>query len=215
MLGILCGLESEAAIARRIPDALVACAAARPGKARLLARDLVDQGATRLMSFGVTGGLKSDLPIGALLIGSRVVSAKGLWTCDEAWGEALAQKLPQAQRGAVWGSETLVPTAEDKQRLHDTSGCLIVDMESQCAAEVAMEAKIPLAVLRAVCDTADMHVPPVVMAAIGEDGRVSGFRMFRHLVRHPRDISDLLHVARGINRALGALKATLSAFGNP
>ena len=215
MLGILCGLESEAAIARRIPEALVACAAARPGKARALARDLVDKGATRLMSFGVAGGLKPGLSIGALVVGTHVVSANGLWNCDAAWAELLTQKLPQAQRGGVWGSEILVPTAEDKQALYQKSGGLIVDMESQCVAEAATAAKIPFAVLRAVCDTAEMAVPPVVMAAIGEDGRIRVGRTLTHLASRPRELWDLIHVTRGIHRALGTLRASLLAFRNP
>jgi hopanoid-associated phosphorylase len=215
MLGILCGLESEAKIARRIPNALVACAAARPGKARLLARELVESGAARLVSFGVAGGLKLDLPIGAMLIGTHVIAETGVWECDASWAESLAKKLPLAQRGGFWGSETLVPTAEDKRALFERSGCLAVDMESQCAAEIAAEAKIPLVVMRTICDTANMNVPPVVMAAIGEDGRINAFRAMRHLAGRPRELPGLIHVMRGINAALGALQTSLPAFGNP
>jgi hopanoid-associated phosphorylase len=215
MLGILCGLESEAKIARRIPGARVACAAARPGKARMLARELVDKGATHLMSFGVAGGLRPGLPVGALLIGTHVISVKSSWNCDNTWAESLMQRLPQAHRGGVWGSETLVPTAENKSALYTKSGCLIVDMESQCAAEIAAEANIPLAVLRAVCDTSDINVPPVVMEAIGEDGRVKVGRALWHLARKPREVSNLIHVTRGIGRALNALKTCLPALRNP
>jgi len=212
MLGILCGLESEAKIARRIPGALVACAAARPGKARALARELVERGATHLMSFGVAGGLQPGLPVGACLIGSRVVSIDGAWDCDGDWAALLAQKLPQAQLGGVWGSETLVPTAADKAGLYQESECLIVDMESQCAAEIAGEAKLPLAVLRAVCDTAERNVPPVLMAAIDEDGSVDIVRAVAYLVLQPRAIPDIFHVMRGIHGALRVLKSSLAAF---
>jgi hopanoid-associated phosphorylase len=212
MLGILCGLESEAKIARRITGARVACAAARPGKARALARELIAQGATRLVSFGVAGGLMPEQPVGSLVIGTLVKSATGSWHCDSAWNNTLAQKLPRALHGGVWGSETLVPTAEDKRALYEQYDCAIVDMESQCAAEAAAEAQIPFAVLRAVCDTANMNVPPVVMAAIGEDGRIDIMRAVTHLARRPREIPGLFHVTRGINRALGVLKASVSAF---
>lgn len=212
MLGILCGLESEARIARRISGARVACAAARPGKARALARELVEGGATRLISFGVAGGLMPDQPLGALILGAHVKSHQGAWHCDSAWNNTLAQKLPQAAHGGVWGSETLIPTANDKRMLHEQSGCAIVDMESQCAAEVAAEARVPFTVLRAVCDTAEMDVPPVVMAVIGEDGRIDALRAAKHLLRRPREIPDLVHVLRGMNRALAALQASVAAF---
>jgi hopanoid-associated phosphorylase len=212
MLGILCGLESEAKIARRISGARVACAAARPGKARALARELIESGATRLISFGVAGGLTPGQQIGALIIGAQVKSPNGAWHCDSAWNNTLAQKLPHAAHGGVWGSETLVPTAADKRVLFGQSGCLIVDMESQCAAEVAAEARIPFTVLRAVCDTSEMDVPPVVMAVIGEDGRIDAWGALRHVARHPREVPDLVHVMRGMGRALGALKRSVSAL---
>lgn len=215
MLGILCGLESEAKLARRIPGALVACAAARPGKARALTRELVGQGATRLMSFGVAGGLQLGFPVGALLVGTHVISEKGAWDCDNSWAAALAQKLPQAHRGGVWGSETLVPTAADKAALYKNNGAMIVDMESQCAAEIAAESKLPFAVIRAVCDGAEMNVPPVVMKVIAEDGSIHIPRAIMHLSLHPGEIPDLFHVMRGINRALAALKTALPAIGNP
>ena len=83
------------------------------------------------------------------------------------------QKFPQAHCGGVWGSETLIATAREKRALYEKSRCLIVDMESQCAAQIAAEAGLPLAVLRVVCDSADMDVPPVVMHVINEEGGVN------------------------------------------
>ena len=72
MLGILCGLDSEAKIARAIKGATVACAAARPHKARDLARELVANGATRLMSFGIAGALGATGHLGDVVIGTRI-----------------------------------------------------------------------------------------------------------------------------------------------
>jgi hopanoid-associated phosphorylase len=206
MLGILCGLESEAVIARKIGGAEVACAAARPQKARWLTRELVKNGATHLMSFGIAGGLEPGLPIGALVIGTQVMSTDGSWACDNAWAAKLAQRLPEAHCGAVWGSETLIPTAQDKLALYKKSRCMIVDMESQCAAQIAAEAKLPLAVIRVVCDGADMDVPPVVMAAIAEDGTVNIARALMHILRHPGQVPDLVHVLRGTGKAHAVLK---------
>ena len=206
MLGILCGLESEAVIARRIPNVIVACAAARPHKARELARELVAKGATRLMSFGVAGALSPTLPLGGLVIGTHVTSRIGTWACDSTWGDVLAAQNPHSQRGGIWGSETLVPTGREKRALHDQSGCIAVDMESQCAAEVAAEAKLPLAVLRTICDHADMDVPPVVMASIKEDGSIDYRRGLSHLLRAPWQILDLIHVGHGMGRATTKLQ---------
>jgi adenosylhomocysteine nucleosidase len=206
MLGILCGLESEAEIARKVKGALVACAAARPNKARDLARELVAQGAKRLMSFGIAGSLDSSIHLGDVVIGTRVESDSHKWDCDDAWGRELASTIPYAKRGGVYGSQTLVATTVEKEVLHNFTGCIIVDMESQCAAEIATAAKIPFLVLRAVCDDSHMNVPPLVMAAIAEDGSINVPRALVHLARNPLQLPDLFHVMRGTNKALRALQ---------
>jgi hopanoid-associated phosphorylase len=213
MLGILCGLEQEAVLARQINGAVVACAAARPQKARWLARELVRNGVTHLMSFGIAGGLEPGLPIGSLIVGTLVASVDGSWSCDTAWANELSRQLPEAHCGGVWGSEFLVPTAKDKRALYEKSHCLIVDMESQCAAQIAAEAKIPLAVVRAICDTSSMDVPPVVMASIAESGKIDGKKALWHLLRHPWQIPDLFHVGKGTGKALKVLDGSLRFLG--
>ena len=210
MLGILCGIEAEAVVARKIVNTDVACAGARPQKARWLARDLVRRGAKRLMSFGIAGGLEPGLSVGAMIIGSQVASADGTIACDSAWAKDLMQKFPEAHCGGVWGSEKIVASAREKRALYEKSRCLIVDMESQCAAQIAAEANVPLAVVRVVCDSVDMDVPAVVMAAINEDGSINAGRALWHLGRHPTQIPDLFHVMRGTGRAMGILKKAAS-----
>jgi hopanoid-associated phosphorylase len=214
MLGILCGLGSEKVIASKIEGAIVACAAARPHKARELALELVAAGATRLMSFGIAGSLDSLAHLGDVFIGTRVASAKGQWMCDEAWGLELASKIPHAKRGGVYGSETLVPTVGEKDALYQGTGCAIVDMESQCAAEIAAGAKLPFIVVRAVCDDCNMNVPPFVMAAIAEDGSINVLRALGHLALHPKHTPDLFGVMRGTGKALSALRAVRGVLGS-
>jgi len=212
MLGIVCGLESEAVIARRLNNVDVACAGARPQKARWLARELVKKGARQLMSFGIAGGLEPGLPIGSMIIGTHVTSQDGKWDCESTWVNDLTRKLPEAHCGGVWGSEFLVPTAKEKRMLYEKSRCLIVDMESQCAAQIAAEAKLPLAVIRVVCDNSDMDVPPLVMQAIAEDGSIHIGRALLSLVRHPAQIPGLIHVGRGTGRALKVLEGSVTAL---
>jgi hopanoid-associated phosphorylase len=212
MLGILCGIEAEAKVANGVANADVACAAARPQKARWMARELVKRGAKRLMSFGIAGGLEPGLPIGAMVIGAQVAASDGTWECDKAWSAELVQKFPQAHVGGVWGSEKLIASAREKRALYEKSRCLIVDMESQCAGQIAAEAGLPLSVLRVVCDSADMDVPPVVMAAIGEDGKIHIGRTLWHLLRHPLQVPDLFHVMCGTGKALGELKRAVKGL---
>ncbi len=212
MLGILCGLESEAVIARRIGNAEIACAAARPQKARWLARELVKKGAKRLMSFGIAGGLEPGLPIGSMIIGTHVASIDATQACDAAWIDSLTQKLPEAHCGGVWGSEFLIPTAKDKRALYEKTRCLIVDMESQCVAQIASEAHIPFSVVRVGCDTSEMNVPPVVMAAISEDGSINVPKALWSILRYPRQIPALFHVGKGTGKALKILGNSVPAL---
>lgn len=213
MLGILCGLESEAVIARSVPQSLVASAGARPQKARWLARELVKQGATKLLSFGIAGALEPGLPIGTVIIGTQVKSPDGAWECDTGTINQLMASLPHAHCGGVWGSEFLIPTAAAKRALYEKSRCLIVDMESQCAAQIAAESHLSLAVVRVVCDHADMNVPPLVMNAIDEDGRVNVPRALWSLVRYPAQIPHLISLGQGTAKALKVLRKA-SAFLN-
>jgi adenosylhomocysteine nucleosidase len=205
MLGILCGLDAEAKIARHIAGADIVCGAAVPQKSRALARELVKRGATQLMSFGVAGALDAALPVGALIVGTKVISPSGAWDCETAWGDRLAERLPMAIRGGVWGSETLVPTAAEKIGLYQKTGCVIVDMESQCAAEVAMEANLPLAVVRVVCDEANHNVPSLVMEAINPDGSTNYLSVVASLLKDPSQTLDLLKVGRSMAKALRVL----------
>jgi hopanoid-associated phosphorylase len=218
MLGVLSGFEAEAKIARRIKSAEVVSSGARPQKARWLARDLVKRGATRLLSFGIAGGLAPDLPLGSLVIATQVKARDGVWNCDHDWLSVLTQKFPAAHCGPIWGSEVIVSSVRDKRGLYEKSRCLIVDMESQCAAQIAAEAHIPFTVLRAVGDTATMAVPPVVMQAIGEDGHIRALHALWQLVKRPQQIPALFHMARGSGKALSVLKEAaelLSDSGQP
>jgi adenosylhomocysteine nucleosidase len=215
MLGILCGIESEAVLARRIDGAQIACAGARPQKARWLARQLIKNGARRLRSFGVAGGLEPGLPIGAMVIGTQVQSLDAAWDCHSAWINQLTQKVPEAHCGPVWGSEYLVSTTHDKRALYERSRCLIVDMESQCAAQIAAESNVPFAVVRVVCDTSDMEMPPMVIEAIAEDGKINITNALWSLLRHPGQIPGLIGVGRGMRKALNVLRRNVGVLSNP
>ncbi|MBV8061515.1 MAG: hypothetical protein JO126_06200 [Alphaproteobacteria bacterium] len=216
-LGILTGLETEAALARKIPNSIVTCSGARPARARVLAREMIAKGATCLMSFGIAGGLSSEAPVGSTVIATHIVSHDNAWNCDPAWITRLADLMPHALLGGVWGSETLVPTAEEKLALYNQSRCLSVDMESQCAAEIAAQSGVPMIVVRTVCDAAHMNVPPLVMNAIKEDGSTDVGRAVVSLLRYPRQIKSLIDVQKGVTIALQRLEAcaTLLAAARP
>lgn len=212
MLGILCGLASEADAARTISHAKIALSCADPQRGRQLVRDLVQQGATRLLSFGLAGGLSPELPAGTMVIGTAVQSDQGMWQADAEWCTTLAQRLPYAVSGQVWGSETIVTTPLAKAELYRHKHCILADMESQIVAEAAVDAGLPFAILRAVIDTADMALPPAAHAPLDSLGRPRLGSILLSLVRRPSQLPELLRLGRNNHLALAALQQATTAL---
>jgi len=212
MLGILCGLETEAALARSVRGALVACSAARPEVALSRAHGLVQEGATRLLSFGLAGALNPGVAAGAIVMGRMVQSGTMIWDCDKEWLIAMDALLPGMTVGPVWGSDEIIAKAAAKRRLFERSRCVCADMESHYVAEAAAEANIPFIVLRVITDTADMDLPPVAMTPLQDDGRVNAGRIMMNVLGKPAQIPSLIHLGQNTAKALKALKKVAKAL---
>jgi adenosylhomocysteine nucleosidase len=110
MLAIVTGLAAEARIAGLSGATIVG-----GGRSDRLAADLqaaIAKGATRLLSFGVAGGLAPALRPGDLVVAAGVVEGHEHWICDAAWSAAMIERLTspslRAQRsnprpGATYG----------------------------------------------------------------------------------------------------------------
>lgn len=212
MLGILTGLAKEAEIARRISP-LVACSASDPARAERLARDLISQGATALLSFGIAGGLAPELSTGDLVIGTAVSTGATAYACDPELAARLAAVLPGAVRGNVWGGDVIIDTAAAKARLHRDSGAVIVDLESAAAASAAAEAGLPFGVLRAVADPAAHGLPPAALVGLDGEGRPAIGPVLLALARSPGQLPALIRLGRQSSAAMAALLAAASALG--
>lgn len=212
MLGIICGLASEAATVRTLPDAKIAVSCADPRIGCQLVRKLIQQGATRLLSFGLAGGLAPELPAGALVIGTAVQTDQRLWQVDTTWCDQLKHCLPQAETGKVWGSGSMVVTPSTKAELFQRSQCMIADMESQIVAEAATDAGLPFAILRAVIDTADMGLPPAALAPLDGQGNPKLGNILLSLMQQPSQLPELLHLGRNNQLALAALRQATTAL---
>jgi adenosylhomocysteine nucleosidase len=212
MLGILTGLAKEAEIARRISP-LVACSASDPARAAALARDLISQGATALLSFGIAGGLAPELATGDLVIGTAVSTDVATYICDPSLAAQFATALPGAVRGEVWGGDVIVDTAAAKARLHRASGAVIVDLESAAVASAAAEAGLPFGVLRAVADPAAHGLPPAALVGLDSEGRPAIGPVLRALARSPGQLPALIRLGRQSSAAMAALLAAAGALG--
>ncbi len=212
MLGLLCGLKSEALIADKIPGVLVGCSGARTDLAKNLVWQLIDKGATRLVSFGLGGALSPDLAAGELVLGAAVHSSHGGWEADGEWNEAFLRLCPQTLCASVWGSGHIVSSIAEKAAIHRKSNAALLDMESQIVAEAAAQAGVPFNVVRAVADTALMALPPAAQIPLREDGSVNLRGVFSSLVNHPSQLPALIHLGQNAGRAMRALQKAVAVM---
>lgn len=216
-LGILTGMPVEAKIARTAiekskADGLVQFSDADPDLARSRAAFLVEEGATTLMSFGIAGGLSSDVKTGDLIIPTKIIAPSGIhFNTDFVWQKKVCRTLEDAgipyHEGNILGSNYAVADASEKRSLAVQHQALAVDMESHVVAEQAAQSGMSLRVIRAVADAADDTLPPAALAAMTESGFLAqATKVTRHLFKHPGELPQLLRLAGNTQRALAALK---------
>jgi hypothetical protein len=143
-----------------------------------------------LVSFGLAGSLRDDLPVGTVLDATRVVSTDGvvLWE-----GEGL--RVPGGRPATILAAERIVDSADERRGAHERTGADAVDLES---GPLARSGRLR-GVLRVVSDTPEQPLGALV-GAVKRDGRNDWLGVARGVARSPR---AALNAARAVNR-LGA-----------
>lgn len=221
-LGIVTGLTFEAdiaraAIERRPPvgrdKATVACHG--PGLERGLsaAQSLLDIGATALLSFGVCGGCRPDLPTGTVIVatGVRDMSTGGetLYTNRE-WQRRLKSLLLGSvllEDATIASVAEPVTDRDAKRNLFADLNAVAVDMESAAVARAAIDAGTPFIALRAILDDADTALPPTALSGMRDDGTTNTGAVLQGLLRRPHDLPGLI----GLGAANTKVKRALTA----
>jgi adenosylhomocysteine nucleosidase len=173
-------------------------------------RRLIDAGADALVSWGTAAALVPVLEPGSLLLPRKVIARDGTaFAVEGEWQQAIRERLsgehvvhtaPLADAG-----EPLL-SAADKRTLAQRSGAAAADMESAALAALASEAGIPLLVVRAVVDSADVAVPARLAAATRRDGSLSVASTLAWLASSPSQWLTALRLARGFRAALLTLE---------
>ena len=197
--GVVTGLQAEARLAAPLGPA--EAGGGLPPGAAMAAERLVAAGATALVSFGLCGGLDPALHPGALVVPRAVLTAGGRYAADPNLSAALGDWSCEA----LFAGDAAAADPETKRRLFRTSGAAAIDLESGAVAVVAGRAGIPFAVLRAVCDPANAGLPPVALAALDADGRISVWNVARSLLREPGQLPALIALGRAAKAARAAL----------
>jgi adenosylhomocysteine nucleosidase len=199
---LLVGFAAEARVARLSGWRVGIGGGTTAGAARM-ARHLIDAGATGIVSFGLAGGLNPTMRAGTVIVAEAVAVDGCVWPTDP----ALNARLGGTTGHVCLGWNHAVVTPDEKRRLRHETGACSVDMESGAVATVAVEAGVPFAVLRAICDPVDRAVPPAALVALNAAGGLAGIRMAISILARPRQIGTLMALAGDAARARWALRA--------
>jgi nucleoside phosphorylase len=148
----------------------------------------------RLVSFGLAGALRDDLPIGTVIDATRVVDETGtvLW-------EGAPLGVTPARNGTILGADRIVDDPAERARLRGSTGADAVDMES---ATLARSGRL-VGCIRAISDT-----PTRELGGLAQGARLTGEvdygGLLRGFVRAPLETA---RAAAGARRALKALEA--------
>jgi len=145
----------------------------------------------RLVSFGIAGALRPDLPVGTVIDATRVVDENGavLW-------EGGPLGVTPARTGTILGAVRIVDDPGERARLHAETGADAVDMES---GRLARSGRLAGCV-RAISDTPEQRLAGLAEAA-KPDGRADLAGLARGFLRAPGD------TARAVANAMRALRS--------
>lgn len=170
---------------------------------------MVAQGVSCLVSFGLAGGLDPALSPGVLIVPRAVVLGAERWETDP----ALSWRLGGGTGHLLAGGDGVLATAAAKAALRRATGADAVDLESAAVAQVAMQAGVPFAALRAICDPAGRDLPRAALVALDARGRIGGLRVLAAALAHPGELPLLVRLAGDAGQARRALSAKVREIG--
>jgi len=187
------GLAFEAKIAAA-PGVQVVCRTAG-SELEAIADSAVRQGYRGMISFGVAGGLASQLRAGDWIVASSIREAHTVRQTDAVWSRKLLGMIDGAIHAPIVGVDSPIAEPAKKRELYRATGAAAVDMESHVVARVAAKHKLAFAALRVVVDPAHRAVPPAALIDMRPDGRPNVSAMLREVMTRPLQLSPLARIA--------------------
>ena len=184
---------------------------------------LIQQGATRLISWGCAAALSPNLQSGDLVLADTVISHDGesieLDRNTYKQLKTVLEKLSLESKtsfglriGALLESQVLVAKSTDKQQRYQQTRAIALDMESVAVAKLAIQHNIPFLAIRAIADPSSMDLPEAVSYALNSKGDVELLKLLKYLVTHPKQLTSLISLGQQFSAAKRTLKTVASAL---
>lgn len=170
----------------------------QPAALRTLDALLAEHRIDLLIVTGFAGGLDPALAPGSVLEPNRVRNERG--ETIELEGGA----------GTLLTVDRAVKTPEEKRLLRERCGADAVDMETLALAQAARQRSLPVRVVRAISDSADMALPAQSLRWLGPDGRSRPAAAAASLLANPTLLPTMIRMARCARLSACALAQRLA-----
>jgi adenosylhomocysteine nucleosidase len=154
-----------------------------------------------LLSVGFVGALVDEAQMGQCYIPSEIV--------DTQTGERFL--LTEGKRRLRLVTTVLVADAPEKQRLRESYGAVLVDMEAATVARLALMRRIPICCFKAVSDAPDATLPDL-NSFIDAQGQMRMLPFLAHVALRPRFWGSLLELGRNSSVAAKAIAECVNKF---
>lgn len=217
-IGVVCGFQTEIECFKKAVNAAqldlqlfkVIPSGSSSKRAHEAAQHLIREGCSKLVSFGIAGGLDSALAVGDVVFSSHVVT-----TLDQTYGIQPSNKIEKPQlragsrmvKGTVCGVDTIAFTPMEKAALYAATKAAIADMESHSVARAAVKNGMPFFVIRAISDASCDTLPAYVAKGVDASGQAQIIPILKGLAANPFSLPLLLNLKKNTDRALASLEA--------
>lgn len=186
-------------------------------RAKQATENLIRNGAEQIISFGMAGGLSPGLHSGDICLPRTVVTNKAcqlpvdedlhaeIRTLIEPGSETLIEDL-------FYSSDEVLTSSKQKTGIYQQFATVATDMESAGVLAAAQQQHIPAIVLRVIVDTATTQLPEAVLQHTDEFGQPRIPAFVCSLLRQPRQIPQLIKLARQFKQAQNSLKRLAAAI---